>query len=114
MARWVAKVLECVVGTLCYTCVRDSKVVLSDLQRLRVGLLPGQQLFMISSDIVDFYPQIDLDTGILHVEKFVSSLYGPREARFVMFAIRRILEHKYFRVCLQSTSGKTVLYLHKL
>jgi hypothetical protein len=92
--------------------------VLADLQDLVVRLEPNQKLYMVSSDIVDFYPRIDLDLGLQHVSRLVNTMYTFSESSFILFAIRRILEHKYFRVCVSKVSRGSqvveVLYLHKL
>ena len=71
-------------------------------------------MFLVASDIVDYFPSIDLDLGLKHVAKLVTSLYGWKEALFIMFSIKRILEHEFLRVCLRSSKGRTVPLLHKL
>ena len=45
-----------------------------------------------------------------HVAEYVISVYGSVCGNFIVFCIKRILEHKYFRVCV---SGR-ILYLKKL
>lgn len=74
----------------------------------------GQQVFLVASDIVDYFPSIDLDLGLMYARRFVSSLFGWKESQFIMFSIKRILEHKFFKVCLRRSGGRTVLLLHKL
>ena len=94
LAKWVLGVLELVVSKQCVIVVQDSKTVLAQMQHLKLHAKEGHQVFMIASDIVDLYPQIDLDSGIAHVYCLVAITFGPQEASFVMLAIRIFFEHK--------------------
>ena len=88
----------------------DSKVHLFDLSQLSVQLQGNQQIFRIASDIVDYFPQIDLELGTQIVQRYLIDFYGEGPGRFVVSLLKILLTHKYFSMAVNGT----ILCLKKL
>ena len=103
IARWIAQLLEPIVVSLSSS-VRDSKTVLAELEALILGLGTEMNIFLIASDIVDYFLKIDITDAQAVVAERVITFYGPRCGRFINSLLARILEHKFFKLNLRGAS----------
>ena len=72
--------------------------VLADLDTLAIELQPGQNCALLASDIVDYFPQIDLVTSLEVVSMFFWGHLGDFACKLVVSLVTTLLNHKYFKV----------------
>lgn len=91
VARWVAQHLELVVKHICHTCILASKVVVAELSNCSFSVPNDQHCFLVGSDIVDFYPSIDLADAKVSVQQFVVSFFGHALGNFCLDSLMSFL-----------------------
>lgn len=93
LAKYVPGLLENIVKSeLCLTTILDSKVCLADFKDLSFYLVDQDMLvYLVASDMFDYFPDIDLRKGesVLHI--YVSKVYGSTAGPFIRSLVKNIL-----------------------
>lgn len=109
VAKWVASLLEPLVQQLCFTCAADSKVVLTAIENAEFVVPDGASLYLVASDIVDYFDSIDITAATLVAKTYVTRYYGAKAGASINELIGIIVNSKFFYVKLQD-GGQVILH----
>jgi len=96
IAKWIAAILNALQKKFCWTTVDSSRDVVKTLNTLQVECTGSEQVWLLSSDIVEFFGNIVVNRDLPLVSAFVYQHLPAKEADLVVTFMAIILRHKYF------------------